>query len=79
VLKHAPASRASVTLRCSGRQLELEVVNFGRSAPPRLYSTGRGLIGMRQRVVDCGGRLEVEEDAGRFGLRAQFPLEVGAP
>ena len=79
VLKHAPGSQASVTLRYSGRQLELEVVNFpiSISTPRRTNSTGRGLIGMRQRVVDNGGRLEVEEEANGFRLRAQFPLEVG--
>ena len=80
VLKHAPGSQASVTLRYSGDQLELEVVNSPILAPRRANSTGRGLIGMRQRVVAHGGRLEVEEESnGRFGLRAQFPLEVGAP
>ena len=80
VLKHAPGSQASVTLRYSGDQLELEIVNFPISAPRRANSTGRGLIGMRQRVVAQGGRLAVEEEAnGRFGLRAQFPLEVAAP
>lgn len=80
VLKHAPGSQASVTLRYSGRQLELEVVNFPILTPRRANSTGRGLIGMRQRVVARGGHLEVEEETnGRFGLRAQFPLEVGDP
>ena len=80
VLKHAPGSQASVTLRYSGRRLELEVVNFPISTPRRANSTGRGLIGMRQRVVAHGGQLEVDEETnGRFGLRAQFPLEVADP
>jgi signal transduction histidine kinase len=81
VLKHAPRSQASVTLRYSDRQLDLEVVNFpiSVSAPRKTNSSGRGLIGMRQRVAALGGRLEVEEEAnGRFELRAQFPIEVGA-
>lgn len=78
VLKHAPGSQASVTLRYSGRQLELEVVNFPTSVstPRGTNSTGRGLIGMRQRVVAHGGRLEVEEETNGFRLRAQFPLGV---
>lgn len=78
ILKHAPGSQASVTLRYSGRQLELEVVNFSISVstPRGTNSTGRGLIGMRQRVVAHGGRLEVEEEANGFRLRAQFPLGV---
>jgi signal transduction histidine kinase len=78
VLKHAPGSQASVTVRYSGDQLELEIVNFRKSTPQRATSTGRGLIGMRERVDAYGGRLEVEDDAdGRFGLRARFPLQAG--
>jgi signal transduction histidine kinase len=78
VLKHAPGSQATVTLRYSGRQLELEVVNFqiSVSTPRGTNSTGRGLIGMRQRVVAHGGRLEVEEETNGFRLRAQFPFGV---
>jgi signal transduction histidine kinase len=81
VLKHAPGSQASVIVRYSGRQLELEVVNFpiSVSVPRKTNSTGRGLIGMRQRVVAHGGRLEVDEEANGFRLRAQFPLGVEGP
>jgi signal transduction histidine kinase len=75
VFKHAPGSRAAVTLRYSDRLLELEVVNFVVSNRRTIDSTGRGLVGMRERVVAHGGHLEVGEQPNRkFKLRAHFPL-----
>jgi signal transduction histidine kinase len=76
-LKHAPGSEVEVTLRYSDRQLELGVVNSVMSATRRTNFSGQGLVGMRERVVAHGGRLEVGEQPNRrFGLRVQFPLQA---
>ncbi|HEY8767021.1 MAG TPA: histidine kinase, partial [Dehalococcoidia bacterium] len=75
VLKHAPGSKTTVMLRYSDRQLELEVVNGLASTNRTTDSSGRGLVGMRERVVAHGGHLEVGEQPNRkFELRVQFPL-----
>ncbi|MGW3601216.1 histidine kinase [Micromonospora sp. NPDC005161] len=56
--------------------LELELVNamghVGRADPGR---GGRGLDGMRERVLLLGGRLSVGPDGGRWLIRARLPYE----
>ncbi|MFC4020401.1 sensor histidine kinase [Micromonospora sp. GCM10011542] len=67
-----------VTLRLDLRDdaLELELVNAmgrrGRADPGR---GGRGLDGMRERVLLLGGRLTVGPEGGRWRIRARLPYE----
>ena len=77
-LRHAGASRALVTIRCSPRDLELEVIDDGRSsAQPAVEArAGLGLIGMRERVHLYGGELETgPRPEGGFRVHARFSLD----
>jgi signal transduction histidine kinase len=73
-LKHARASRADVSVRYTDASLEVEVLDDGISGG--VADGGRGLIGMRERVVLLGGELSAgPRPAGGFRVRARIPLE----
>jgi signal transduction histidine kinase len=74
-LRHAGVARASVSLRYHRAGVDVEVSDDGRSgeAPG---STGRGLIGMRERVALYGGTLDAgPRSGGGFLVRASLPVE----
>lgn len=73
-LKHAGDARATVRVRYSPDQLELEVVDDGAGSLAAVTGGGHGLVGMRERVALYGGRL----DAGRRGDRG-FTVRVILP
>lgn len=66
-LRHAGASLVRVLLSGASGTLDLEVVDDGRGIPTRLRM-GRpghlGLVGMRERAIAIGGRLQVEPVEG---------------
>jgi signal transduction histidine kinase len=71
-VKHARAREVSVLLDWRDRALRVEVRDDGRGAgagPP-----GHGLIGMRERVAACGGRLEAGAAEGGYRVTAVLPL-----
>lgn len=72
-LKHAPASRVTVTLRRTAAELEIRVVDDGQATRP-VDGGGHGLVGMRERVALYGGTLEAgRRDEGGFALVARLP------
>ena len=74
-LRHAHATRASVTIREVGGALELDVSDDGTgvAGPP---GAGRGLAGMRERAAMLGGTLDAGPlPDGGFRVRARLPLE----
>ncbi|WP_242654118.1 sensor histidine kinase [Klenkia soli] len=77
VLKHAgPASRAWVRLQWRADALEVSVLDDGRGAAAMLApdGNGQGVIGMRERAVLHGGRLETgPRHGGGFGVHAVLP------
>jgi signal transduction histidine kinase len=80
-LKYARGAPTLLTVRYGGGTIEVEVVNEGRGAPSGSDGSGRGLVGMRERVALYGGRLEAGPRNGGGGFRvwALLPLESGAP
>jgi len=82
VHRHSGASRATVSFRRLPRAAILEVKDFGRGIPAeRLVhlreasaETGVGLAGMRERLNELNGKLEIESDAKGTTLRASVPL-----
>ena len=63
VVKHAEATRASVTVVCDADVLRLEIVDDGRGgADP---GAGTGLLGLRDRAEAAGGTLFVISPPGR--------------
>jgi signal transduction histidine kinase len=76
-LKYARGARTDVLVDYGSDELRLEVVDEGDGAPAP-DGTGRGLIGMRQRVEMYGGQLQAGPRPGRgFAVRARLPLDGG--
>lgn len=80
-LKHGSATAARVEVRRTEPYLRLEIVNDGPSvltggaAPSAGGDTGRGLIGLRERVRAYGGDLDARRRiGGGFRVRARIPL-----
>jgi signal transduction histidine kinase len=94
-LRHAGGATARVAVRYGQDRLELEVVDDGRGAAgngsesavgrqstdsDRLRRSGRGLIGIRERVALFGGDLEAgPRAAGGFAVRCRLPLPASRP
>jgi len=77
VLKYARGARTEVRLDYVGDELELEVIDTGGIASNGASGSGRGLIGMRERVTMYGGELDVGPRAeGGFRVWARLPLQV---
>jgi signal transduction histidine kinase len=82
VLRHSKALRASVCFRRQPNAATLEVRDFGRGIPiDRLVrlreasaEAGVGLAGMRERLNELNGHLEIESDGQGTILRAIVPL-----
>lgn len=82
VLRHGgPGTSAWVRVRARGGRIDLEVVDDGAGDPTRLgkdvasWSTGSGLIGMRERVELHEGGFEAGPVAPRgYAVRAWLPL-----
>jgi signal transduction histidine kinase len=75
IVKHAGDAEAEVVIRYRTCELELEVVDDGRSAVESVNGSGHGLIGMRERVALYGGTLEAgSRDGGGYAVRARLPL-----
>src|SRR6202049_4778109 len=82
VHRHSGASEASIHFKQQGEAVILEVRDFGKGIPEerlRLLravnaDTGVGLAGMRERLHELNGELEIESDAGGTSMRATVPL-----
>lgn len=76
-LRHAPGAAARVRLEHRGGQLEIEVADDGArpDSPPYEGGSGRGLIGMRERLSLAGGQLvHAAPTQGGFRVHAVVPV-----
>ncbi|WP_240779694.1 sensor histidine kinase, partial [Nonomuraea zeae] len=74
-MKHAAGAAASVAIGHDGDLLEIEVTDTGgRPAAQARTGSGRGLIGLRERLALYGGTLETARGAGGgYRLKARIP------
>jgi PAS domain S-box-containing protein len=78
VARHAAATRVQVSLQRTGQELVIEVSDNGggtlqRDTPGR----GHGLVGIRERTLMLGGRMEIVSASGEgFVLRVRIPLPM---
>ncbi|MGL5810233.1 MAG: sensor histidine kinase [Nocardioides sp.] len=82
VLHHAGATRVLVTVHGGPLSVRIEVADDGRSGTPpassAATSSGRGMVGMRERAASVGGTLSVLGSAlGGWLVRADLPVESG--
>jgi signal transduction histidine kinase len=79
VAKHAPGAHARADIRVGTDAVVIDLVDDGVGVTPGDDRTGgRGLIGMRERVVALEGDLEVGPAAsGGFRVHAELPLRPG--
>jgi signal transduction histidine kinase len=75
-LRYARGARTVVRLAWDEAQLRVEVLDDGPSSPAEAgEGSGRGLVGMRERAGQVGGRLEAGPRlGGGYAVRAWLPL-----
>ena len=75
VLRHSDATSCTITLRTSGGEAELQVVNDGvrGGAAAQPGPPGSGLTGLGERLAGAGGALDTRLDGSRFVLTATIP------
>ncbi|MGI5224812.1 sensor histidine kinase [Actinoallomurus sp. CA-142502] len=78
-VKHAGASRVTVSLDWSDTGLEVTVSDNGDGGG-KTAGAGHGLIGIRERAAACGGTAEAGPVRGGYRVTATLPYaRVGAP
>jgi PAS domain S-box-containing protein len=83
VHRHSGSSRARIHLHHDSRSLTLEVADQGHGipAPPAGQAGaegtgGVGIAGIKERMRELGGHLEIESDPKGTTVRASLPLEI---
>ena len=77
VLRHSEASAARVDIQRRGDCLRVEIIDHGPARPDSATS-GHGLVGMRERVLACGGSLEAGPHGKGYRVVAALPLGQSA-
>jgi signal transduction histidine kinase len=85
--RHSGSSSAEVSLKSFPEKVVLEVRDFGKGMPPQLLdsfktkgiSLGVGLAGMRERVRELGGQLNVQAKSPGTLLTIVLPLKENVP
>lgn len=77
VLRHARGATAAVGVRADGRVVRVSVISSAVSTPRDSSGSGRGLVGMRERVLAVGGSFTAAPTTGGgFGVVAVMPLRT---
>jgi signal transduction histidine kinase len=82
IYRHSESRKAEITLSVIGREIELRVKDNGKGMAPNIleaFSTksgrlGVGLAGMRERLRELNGRLEVQSDTSGTRILAVLPI-----
>lgn len=76
-VKHASGRRTVVRVRY-GEEIRIDVTTDGPVVAPAVFTAGRGLTGLRERVRTCGGELTAGGlPGGGFGVHARMPAGAG--
>src|SRR5207247_263838 len=77
VTRHARGAAAVIRVTYGERELTVQIDDDGHGLPARTSAgTGKGILGMRERVGALGGELEAgPRPGGGFQVRARLPLD----
>ena len=76
-LKYASGAHTEVRLEFEEHELRLQIVDTGGTRLNGADGAGRGLVGMRERVMMYGGEVEAgQRPEGGFRVRAWLPLDT---
>jgi signal transduction histidine kinase len=83
VHRHSGARRVAIRLERREREVILEVADDGRGFPEHVLAAGQaglaklgvGILGMRERASQLGGKLMIESGPGGARIRATLALE----
>ena len=81
VHRHSKSRKAEVSLIASNRQVVLQVRDYGKGVPPDVLDRfrrkrahgGVGLAGMRERINELGGRMDMHSDSRGTQVVATLP------
>ena len=84
--RHAQSASASIRLTAAADLLTLEIEDRGRGMSPEILASvttgggapGVGIAGMRERLEQLGGRLNIESSDRGTTIRATVPLQTRA-
>jgi len=87
VHRHADSPSVDVRFDTTEREARLEMKDYGKGINPALLrefnrtggGAGIGLAGMRERLRELEGRLEVESNAKGTLIRAVIPMSAPTP
>ena len=76
VHRHSGSRVANVHIARDAEWVALEIRDEGRTAPvgKKIFSPGVGILGMRERLRQLGGKLEIHSDEAGTLIRALVPL-----
>jgi signal transduction histidine kinase len=79
VARHASGATATVRVSYGERDVTVQIDDDGSgSSPGATGGTGKGIVGMRERVGALGGELEAgRRQDGGFRVRARLPIDGG--
>jgi signal transduction histidine kinase len=76
--RHSGSKTAAVRIGADLQQAWLEVQDHGKGAGPEgVLRPGMGITGMRERVKDLAGTLQIDSDGNGTRVRAVLPLSGG--
>jgi signal transduction histidine kinase len=81
VHRHSQSSSAEIRLELDAEWVKLRIKDYGRGIEPQLLTkmrrdgthTGVGLAGMRERIRELGGRLEIHSSQSGTTIEALIP------
>ena len=88
VYRHSKSAKADVSIQIQNNEVRLHVRDYGKGIPEHTLSSlddgnhvGVGLSGMKERVREVGGQLEIKSDRNGTQIDARMPIvaEVQLP
>jgi len=85
IRRHSGATKAQIKLARSDGAVRLEISDNGKGIPPQLLAksgrggqvVGVGILGMRERLAQLGGNLDIESGQTGTTVKVSVPLAAG--